>query len=969
MSLPIAGCSFDDLMFWKKKNNGEDTPAEQEPSGEEPAAKTVTGISAVHTKEEIEKGKELLVSEVDLDLSYSDGTSGSAKAERVSLDTSSVGTKTGTAFYGQFFKDFTIEVVEPAVKTIIEITEVHAPGTIEQNGQLALDRVTLDVKYSDGTTDEGIHPESISLVTSALGEVTGTVFVGNVFKTFTITVVEQESPDINPVEITSVITPESIVQDEVLLASNISLKILFSDGSEATLAATDVDFDSSKTGTIEGTAYYNDLSSKFSLLVTPKSEDTSKSFGELRNSILTNHNYTLGIESYYQNFQDERYDGYLYNISNKAYFGTDPNYLNLWDSGFIKVKDQGIAHFYWSITNKAVMLDTFASTNPDRTIYDIESLMVEFLLESSELVKVSDTHYTCSNQKLIGMIANFSGLELAYISNPASLDIYKSGNELKIEAIYTANYYDEESLDPIENEPVYLGVTIKNIDETHNEVIEAFVEDSSKKVPDVTAWDEECLKAFDDHFDDFVPPFPTGASYTFYGFYDWDGPAQKNYIKCQDIASGDLTESYASQLGAVGFELEEDGVYRRRVENEEHTLESIYEARFTYYGESGEYGGHTYGYYYKGGVFQVEFCYYTKLIEAVTSIESLNFYISTTAASEIVPVFPEEYNSAKVSNFDDRTEAVNQQYPDSVLFATSSTGLFKIHIADYADALDFYTELVSRAQAKGFTSIAHGSGLYAGIIIATDYAGSKITLTDMESVTADTYNGYLVCQIYIYNNYTLTYSVTLNKDDGVSSAHITSPSNYMKVEEGTKVTFTVSIADGYELDEITSSVEGVVPTEEGEGTYSFNMPAHDITLNVVTKSKAADEGLEYDREYLVYVGRTDNQQYYTRPTEQGSNKLHFIFKSDGTGTFTYTWFNSAGNVNAGPYTVEFNYTLIDGKFVITCTDGSNNALFGNFRLFSAGEVDNYNETGIFDSGEITITLSNGSTKMTEVTLK
>ena len=961
LSLPLAGCSFEDLMFWKKKS--EDTPSEVE--------KTVTGIVAVHAPGTIEQNTTLDPSNVDLDITYSDSSTGSVKAERVSLVTSTLGETTGTAFYGQFYKDFSIVVVAPSQKTITEITEVHAPQTIEQNATLPLTSVTLDVKYSDGGVGT-VNPERITLITATLGATTGTAFVGNVYKDFTITVVEQESPDVTPVEITEVITPESIVQDEILLASNISLKIRFSDNHQETLAATSVLFDSSVTGNIEGTAYYFELNKKFTLLVTSKDEDTSKSFVELKNAVVANHNYTLDIESYYQNFQDERFDGHMYNISNKAYFGTDPAYLNLWESGFIKVKDQGIAKFYWSIQNSEVMLDSFKVTNPDRTIYDLESALVEFLLESSALTKVSDNHYTCSNQDLIGMMANFSGLELAYISNPAKLDIYKIQNTLKIEAIYTANYYDPETLDPVQNEPVYLGVTIKNIDETHNEVIEAFVEDSSKKVSAPTTWDSECLEAFDDHFDDFVPPFPTGASYSFYGFYDWDGIAQKNYIKCQDIASGDLTSSYASQLGEVGFELEEDGVYRKRVENEAHTLESIFEARFTYHPESGEYGGHTYGYYYVGGVFQVEFCYYTKLIEAVTSIESLNHYISTTAAKDIVPVFPEEYNSSVVSKFDDRTEAVNQQYPDSVLFATSSTGLFRIYIAGYEDAKAFYEEFITRCEAKGFEA-SSGSGLFAGLTFAVDAADSKITITDINSKTKSEYEaiGYLECQIYIRNNYNFTYSVTLNKDDGVSSAHITSPSNYMKVEPGTKVTFAVSIADGYELDEITSSVVGVLITDEGEGVYSFSMPSQNITVTVKTRSTAADEGLEYGKKYTVYMGRNDGQLYYEHPTDQGSNRLQLTFNENGTGTYTYQWVLKTGELSGSENTVTFTYTLINGEFMITCVDGSQNAAFISYRLFSAGIEGYYNETGTFANNEITITLTNGAEEPVykEVTFK
>lgn len=796
LSLPTSGCSFSDLMFWKKK----DQPSDQQ------SDKNATGIKEVHVPEQITKGETLKVSDVELIISYSDSSTGTVNPEKVTLDTSSVGTKTGTAFYGQFYKDFEIEVVE--------------------------------------------------------GE-----------------------------------------------------------------------------------------------------EVSTKTFNEIKNDILINHNYTLDIESYYVNFPTERYDGYMYNISDKAYYGKDPNYSNLWDSGYIKVKDQGIAEFYWSLANNQVILGSFIASNPERTIYDVESLLVEFLLES-ELTKVSDTHYTSSDQDLIGMMANFSGLELTYVSNPESLDIKQVGDNLKVEFTLRADYRDEETLDPVQNEPVYVGVTIKNIGSTHNSVIEAFVEDESKKVSDPTSWDSYAQNDFVTYYDGFIPPFPTGATYSFSEFAKWDGYEQKYFIKTQDLRSGDLRTSYASQLTSQNFTLQ-DGVYRKIVENDEHTLRKIYEAKMIFYDESSPYGGQTYGYYFLGGVFQVEYTMYTEVIAAVTNIESLNSYVATTAAASIVPVFPEAYNSTSVTHFDDHTETLNQLYPGSFLFVTSSTGYFRIHLTSFADALAFYNELVSRSTAKGFTSVSSSSGL----TIMKDSADSKISITDITAFTADTYGGYLQCQIYIRNNYTEYYSVTLNKDDGVNSALVVSPANYMKVEEGQKVTFTISIAEGYELDEISFSVGGITPTEESAGRYSFNMPAHNVTINVTTRSQAASEGLVYDKEYLVFVGRTSNNQYYERPTTEGSNKLHFIFKSDGTGTFTYTWFNTSGEVNAGPYTVEFNYTLISGAFMITCTDGDNNALFGNFRLFIAGTEGNYNETGRFNNNEITITLSNGSGTTTEVTLK
>ena len=769
-------------------------------------------------------------------------------------------------------------------KVVSGILLVHAPSTIGLNETLTVSSVTLDLSYSDGTTSQA-NPERVSLDTSSLGIKEGIAFYGSFYKTFSIEVVEAAPGE--------------------------------------------------------------------------------KSFVELKDDVLQNHNYTLDVVSYYKNFPTERYEGNMYNISDKAYYGTDPNYLNLWESGYIKVKDQGIAKFYWSIANQEVSLEYFVISNPARGIYDIESCLVEFLLESS-LTKVDDNHYTSSNSELIGMMSNFSGLELTYIQAPDHLDIYKVGSTLKVEFTLTATYYDEETLDPVENEPVYVGVTIKNIGSTHNSVIEAFVEDPSKKVPNPTQWDAYEQSDFHEYYDDFVPPFPTGASYSFSEFADWDGYEQKHFIKCQDLASGDLRSSYAAQLTSQGFELE-DGVYRKRVQNSEQTLEKVYEAEMKFYSPSASYAGHTYGYYYTSGVFQVVYTMYTQVIMVVNTVEKLNTYIASTAAASIVPVFPEAYNTATITKFDDRTEIINQLYPDSVLFATSSTGLFRIYLASFADATAFYNELLTRAAAKGFDDISSSNGL----TVMLDSGQSKISISDVTSLTADTYSGYLQCQIYIRNNYTEFYSVTINKDDGVASSTIISPYNYMKVEEGTKVTFSFTIVEGNELDEITSNAPGLVITKDSTGTnqYYFNMPAQNVTISISTRSKAAEEGLEYDREYFIFVGRNDEVIYYERPTDQGSNKFSLVFNEDGTGTFTKTWYLKDGSISGTPNVVTFTYTLVNGEFKITCVDGTDNAVFAKYRLFEDGEAGSKNNTGSFADGEITISLTNGNGSLTEVTFK
>ena len=978
MSLPIAGCSFDDLMFWKKKNNGEDTPAEQEqPSGEEPAAKTVTGISAVHTKEEIEKGKELLVSEVDLDLSYSDGSSGSAKAERVSLDTSSVGTKTGTAFYGQFFKDFTIEVVEPAVKTIIEITEVHAPGTIEQNAQLSVERVTLDVKYSDGSTDEGIHPESISLVTSALGEVTGTVFVGNVFKTFTITVVEQESPDTYPVQIKSVSTPESIVQDEVLLASQLMLKIEFSDGSEADLAATKVDFDSSKTGTIEGTAYYFELSSKFTLLVTPKGPDTSKPFEDLKNTIVNDHNYKLEIESYYQEHPEEHFESSLSNINDEVYYGLDPYYPNIWESGYIKVKDQGIASFKKGLESSEIKIEQFVSTNSSLGMHDVFGEMIEYLFESN-LISDGDNHWKITNQDLVGMFGTFSGIEdMRLFSNPEQIDIVKNGDNLKITGIYSLTYLDEETGDPT-TDHLYVGVDVKDIGTTSNSLYEQFAKADSSKLPTPVAWDEDAVEDFGDYYNNYVPPFIEGATYAMHQATEWNGLRQKYEIKVEDLACGDLTSSYVSQLSAEGYEPLGDGIYTRRIENEDHSLADIYRVEISYRAATEAYGGKTIGYYYPNGVFQVTYIMYTELISLVENVELLNTYLGTTAASDILPRFSSDFNEAKIAGFEDRTALANQNVTGSeygYIFTSGPSTYFKIYIPTYEDAIAFEEALVNAAAAKGFTSVSHGVALLP-MMSMTDVATSYISITDLSLFTKSSYesSGYLQCRIVVYDHYDPEYTVDYDDSDaGVKSIVRIDPNTYY-VAPGETVTFKVNIVEGFEIDEVTSNagvIFSIVESTDSYVIYSFIMPEQDITVHVSAISKAADEGLEYGRPYTVYIGRTDGQVYYEYPTDQGSNRYQLTFNENGTGTYVYQWILANGNTSGSPSTITFTYTLINGEFMITCVDGSHNALFNKYRLFDAGVTGYFNETGVFADNEITIYLSDGASEPShiEVTFK
>ena len=691
-----------------------------------------------------------------------------------------------------------------------------------------------------------------------------------------------------------------------------------------------------------------------------------KTFSQLKNNIINNHNYTIDIDSYYVNFTDEKYVGTMYMLNNETYFGNDPDYYNTMYTGYTKVKDQGIAEFNLGLNASDVVVGDFVATNPELTIYDIHGGLIEYIFEG-ELSYVEENHYRVKDQDLVGIAGTFSGLDLTYISSPEYIDIYKQGNNLLITCILTANYYDQETLEPIQNEPVYVGLTIKNIGSTTHPILDGFASDASKKVANPTSWDSEISDDFNEHFNGYVPPFITGLSYSFHHSTDWNGYVQKYEIKGQDFACGDLRSSYGSALVNEGFSLNSDNIYVKKVANEEGTLEQIYCVEMNYISPNTPYGtsGLTYGYYFTNGVFQITYYTYSKMTSTVTTVALLNAYLDSTAAKDILPRFDSNYDSAAVSNFVDKTESLNQLY-GGYIFATSSTAYFSIGVTSYSDAVIFVNSLISAGASKGFTAVAHNP--LTQTLTITDSADSFIEISDVEVIGSSNYSGKLQCRIIVRDNYSVTYDVTLNGDAGVASSSITSPSNYMAVTEGTTVTFTFTLVDGYLLDEITSNVTGVTFTKEsGTNVYSFSMPASNIRITITTKSNAAEEGLEYDTPYTVYVDNSNNV-YDSAPSGVIHSVLTLQFKEDGTGTYTRQKYNSSGNSIDNPYVVTFNYSLVDGSFSMSFVSGDNNG-FDKWRLFNSGEEGQLNNTGVFSNGKITITVVNFYLNETVLTFK
>ena len=103
-SMVLSGCWFTDMFKkWFKKE-----PDKQQNEDNKPSEKTIVSIISVNAPTQIEQGQTL--SSVQLVVGYSDGSTGTVSSTSVTLDTSAVGTATGTASVGGVSATFTIEV-------------------------------------------------------------------------------------------------------------------------------------------------------------------------------------------------------------------------------------------------------------------------------------------------------------------------------------------------------------------------------------------------------------------------------------------------------------------------------------------------------------------------------------------------------------------------------------------------------------------------------------------------------------------------------------------------------------------------------------------------------------------------------------------------------------------------------------------------------------------------------------------
>lgn len=142
--------------------------------------KTVTGIEITDWPKSVEQNYEIKPEEVEVTLSYDDGTSATGKhPELVVCDTSETGTAKLTATAGEVTSaEVDVTVTEPV--TVTEVVVTDWPKSVDQKTVIAVEDVKVTVSYSDGTSKENINPESVSCDTAAVGTAKLVATVGGV---------------------------------------------------------------------------------------------------------------------------------------------------------------------------------------------------------------------------------------------------------------------------------------------------------------------------------------------------------------------------------------------------------------------------------------------------------------------------------------------------------------------------------------------------------------------------------------------------------------------------------------------------------------------------------------------------------------------------------------------------------------------------------------------------------------------
>lgn len=490
--------------------------------------------------------------------------------------------------------------------------------------------------------------------------------------------------------------------------------------------------------------------------VSPEPIPEGDVFFTAKNKLYEHHNYTVKVTTTVAEDEQSPYVDRFYNINNKVYYAVNSEYPSFY-SGFVYQKNQGYVDFDLMIDGSEVVPSNFYSTDPNKSVSDIYTLAIERVLNGT-FTKEGDK-YACTERDPIAVMVNLSGFDTTYITAPTKMYATVEDENLVLSCDFTMYYIDETTVEKVIQDG-NVKVEFENINNTHNAALEAYIENPTTTFVAKTEWEASDIALFNSYYNNRIPPFIEGSSYSLKVGEYYDGYAQEKFVVVEDYVCGDISSSYGAILLSNGFDKVDNYHYQIKETSMGGSMEEFYYVDMIYTAPSEAYsGGRTVGYYFPNGVFTIKYRYKTKLVESIDSIAKLNTYLSKTKVRDILPAFPDTGLVTKISGFEDRTAYANQYYsPDSpaYLFVTSVSSLIVKAHATKENAIAFINALTPLMEAKGF---AKDVNTRYGQISYVDEKNSKVVFTDPNFAGNDEtgnqyeYPGYMQFQIVVYNSY------------------------------------------------------------------------------------------------------------------------------------------------------------------------------------------------------------------------
>ena len=470
-------------------------------------------------------------------------------------------------------------------------------------------------------------------------------------------------------------------------------------------------------------------------------------FFSLKENINTNHNYTLKVTVELAEDTDSPYVDYYYMIDGKAYYTVNPDYSAFY-SGYIVQKNQGIVSFDTLVNGEGLVTPgSFYSTNTNLLVSDVYPVCLESII-NEKFYYEGEKKYSSTSSYALAVLANFTGFNVEYVEIGEEVAAsFSTANIFNVGTDFTLRYYDEETLEPVIQDG-RVNIEVINLNSTHFQVVDDYIANPSKTYVAPTSWSEDDIELFNTYFNKKMPPFMTGASYSFKRSEFYDGYKQEKYVITEDYICGDISESYGALLAKGGFTKVNEHKYVIEEKINGGVAKQTYTVEFNYTDPSTPYKGTTLGFYFPGGAFTTTYKYKNEVLIDVDTLEGVNNYIAHSRAKKILPAFPNEGEITRVSSFEDRTAYVSQLYPDGngYLFVTSLSGFFKLHADNVAKAISFVNKLTTVMTAKGFGVDTQTT---FGFISFVDSKDSRVMISDPSVL----FEGYIQMQIVVYNNY------------------------------------------------------------------------------------------------------------------------------------------------------------------------------------------------------------------------